>query len=262
MIGKKNSNFKIIMALIFLVILGLACVILPVFLNLKIELLVCCFLGYILFITILWACFGKVKNKLIKKMIEVLCFPLFVFYILLQLILPTLTLMFSATILLIITFGLPFILFNSIEYIFAFGLTKSTMGFLSITLGTIISVYCSKYLLPLILRISPQLNSEKMGTKYLRELVTLFYQKNNVIFFIYLCYFVFLLIMSFMKIQYTQPLFSKNTDLAILQSFLVFIAFTNMIMKSKDVLLAPKSLLIIYLKIIFSGIEDNKDITI
>jgi len=255
MTDKKNSNFKIIVTLVILVVLGIAFVCLLTFF--KFELFVYCFLGYMVFTAILMVCLSNVKNKIVKTTLEILYFPLSVLYILLKLILPTMTLLLNAFILLMLAFGLPFIFLNSIECAFAVGLTKSTMGFLSITFGTIISVFCSKYLLSLILRISPPLNSEKTETKYLRELVTLFYQKNNVIFFIYFCYFIFLLIMSFMKIQFAQPLFLQNTDLAILQSFLVFIAFTNMIMKSKDVLLAPKSILTVYLKIIFSGIEDK-----
>ena len=38
--------------------------------------------------------------------------------------------------------------------------------------------------------------------------------------------------------------------MAILQSFLVFIAFTNMIIKSKDIKLAPQTILALYAKII------------
>jgi len=102
--------------------------------------------------------------------------------------------------------------------------------------------------------------TENPKNKYLKELTSIFFQKNNLLFFIYACYFIYLGIMSFFKIQYEKPLLSIETDLAILQSFLVFIAFANMIVKSKDVSLAPQRILYIYSKIIFDDdIIDNNE---
>ena len=46
-----------------------------------------------------------------------------------------------------------------------------------------------------------------------------------------------------MKIQYNEPLITTNIDSAILKAFLVFIAFSNMVNKSKDVEIKTKPLL-------------------
>lgn len=68
--------------------------------------------------------------------------------------------------------------------------------------------------------------------------------------------------MSFFKIQYGQSLLSTETDTAILQSFLVFIAFTNMIVKSKDIKLTPQTILYLYAKIIFGEeLNDSSNIS-
>ena len=46
-----------------------------------------------------------------------------------------------------------------------------------------------------------------------------------------------------MQIQYNEPLITTNIDSAILKAFLVFIAFSNMVNKSKDVKIKTKPLL-------------------
>ena len=75
------------------------------------------------------------------------------------------------------------------------------------------------------------------------ELALYVINKNNVNFLIYLAYFLFLSISGLMQIQYNEPLITTNIDSAILKAFLVFIAFSNMVNKSKDVEIKTKPLL-------------------
>jgi hypothetical protein len=250
---KLKENAKIILIVLILMTIGVLCSILPVFFNMKIGIIIIYFFGYIMLSMIILYIAKKYKNKLLKRIATIFSASLAVIHLILSLILPTAVLLFNTFILVIITFGIPFILMNQIEIIFDLGLKISTMFFLCISIASILSVYASKFLLKVILKYSPIMMdtyAEGPKNKYFKELTALFYQKNNIIFCIYFFYFVYLGIMSFLKIQYGQPVFPNDIDTAILQSFLVFIAFTNMFCKSKDVQLAPKLILRLYAKII------------
>ena len=55
------------------------------------------------------------------------------------------------------------------------------------------------------------------------------YQPSNIQFVIYLLYFIYLAVSTVHQLQTEGiPLFGKGWDLAVLESFLVFIAFSNM----------------------------------
>ena len=204
--------------------------------------------GYFVIAILLSLLSRRIKNSFFSKTVKVFCFPFMILALLAKIILPIFTLLFNAFILFALTIGVPLSLF----YFFDFGLQKTTIFFICFTFGTIMSAYCAKVLLTLVVKISSTIDSDKKDAQILEDLTALFYTKEFVIFFIFLFYCIFLIMMSFMKIQCAKPLFSENIDLALLQSFLVFIAFTNMVVKSKDVLLTPKSILAIYLKYLSS----------
>jgi len=257
---KLRENTKITFIVLGLII-GSVCITLPfMFSGLKIETVfqvLLWILGYALLIMEISYFTEKCKNKLFKQILFVFSIPFHSFFLILSLIQPTLVLLFNASILFMVSFGIPFILFNFLNL----GLKTSTTLFLCISIASILSVYASKYLLKIIFRFSPVMMdtiAEKPQNKYLKELTALFYQKSNIIFCIYFFYLVYIAVMSFIKIQCNQPVFRNDIDLAILQSFLVFIAFTNMLLKSKDVQLAPKSILRLYAKIIFGDVIKEK----
>jgi hypothetical protein len=66
-----------------------------------------------------------------------------------------------------------------------------------------------------------------------------------------------LIISNFVQIQYNTPLMSIAIDNAVLKSFLVFIAFSNMINKSGEVDIESKFLLNKILKLIESHYNRN-----
>ncbi len=248
-----TKKSRITIFLLTLITVSLLCLMLPIILGIKIETITYSFLALLAVNCILFYLTEKTKNKILQKISFIFSIPLSIIHLIFSLGMPTGVLLFNAVILYIISFGIPFLIMDQIEILFNFGLKRATMYFFCISFASILSVYLSKYLLKFILKISPvtmDTYTEKPKNRYLKELTTVFYQKNNIIFLIYTCYFVFLGIMSFFKIQYEQPLLSTETDMAILQSFLVFIAFTNMIIKSKDIKLAPQTILALYAKII------------
>lgn len=69
---------------------------------------------------------------------------------------------------------------------------------------------------------------------YREKLAYYLIQPSNVVFILYLLYFILLAITGFMQIQYGRNLISAGYDTAILKAFLVFIAFTNMKTKAQS----------------------------
>lgn len=259
---KLNENTKMKLILLGLILFSILCVTVPLILHINPLHFGWFMMGYLFFDVLLSAIAKKLNNKILNKIAEINTYSLYIIFIILQIGLPTLVLLFCAALLFIITFGIPLILINSIETIFELGIKMPTMIFLSLSTASILSAYLSKYLLNFILKIATMLNDpygDKPQQAQLKEFVTMFYQKNNVIFLIYFCYFIYLIVTAFYKIQFEKSIFDDSEiDLAILQSFLVFLAFSNMIVKSKDVTLTAQSLLRIYLKIFFSKKNDEK----
>ena len=238
---RMEQKPRIIIILLTLMVVSFICLMLPIILGIRMEVFVYFLLGLIALGLILSYLAEKTKNKILQKMSFIFSIPLSIIHLILSLGIPTGVLLFNAVILFIVSFGIPLLIMNQIETLFNFGLKRATMYFCCISFASILSVYLSKYLLKFILKVSPvtmDTYAEKPQNKYLKELTSVFYQKNNIIFLIYACYFVYLGIMSFFKIQYGLPLLSTETDTAILQ-------------------LAPQTILYLYAKIILG--EELKD---
>lgn len=259
---KENKKGKFIfIGLTFVSFISLT---LPIILDINFLYFGLIILGYAIFSITLSYIAKRTENHLLNKLVTITAYPLAIIFIILRLGVPTFALLFNAIFLFIMTFGFPFILMNRLVSIFEIGLKKPTILFLALTLASILSVYLSKYLLSFILKGSPILRGtyeDRPRHKYLQELTTIFYQKNNILFFIYFCYFIYLGTTAFSKIQIGTPIFSNETDLAIQQSFLLFLAFSNMVAKSKDVILAPQAILSIYAKIAFGKDSDDEQKT-
>ena len=67
--------------------------------------------------------------------------------------------------------------------------------------------------------------------------------ERNMVFLLYLIYFVVLAVSGYRLIQYNAYLLSESIDAAIIKAFLVFIAYTNMRVKGKDTEIEAKELL-------------------
>ena len=66
---------------------------------------------------------------------------------------------------------------------------------------------------------------------------------SNMVFLIYLIYFVFLSVSGYLLIQNGAYMISESFDVAILKAFLVYIAYTNMRTKAKNTEIEAKELL-------------------
>lgn len=169
---------------------------------------------------------------------------------LISILLPSIV--YSFVILIISTYGIPFIIIYGLNSFIDIGLKLTTITFISLSLASILLVYASEYLLPIILNYNPFMlknsNDEPIRV-YTRQLVTLVYIRGNVMFLVYLFYLVFIFVTALYRTQYDKP-FIEETDAPILQSFAIFLAFTNMMTKSKDTILKRHELLALFHKII------------
>lgn len=117
--------------------------------------------------------------------------------------------------------------------------------FLMLTTVSIILVGLNKYLLRFVLRYSPVFtqNKGRNDTLELIKLTEYIFNPNNIRFIIYLLYFIFLFFFSLSYLDERSVFENKLLDNAILQAFLVFLAYDSIRINSKDIKLLPSIIL-------------------
>ena len=146
-------------------------------------------------------------------------------------------------------------LINILVYIFKFKLLEETTIFILLSSISIVSVYGQKIIHWAIKKYSP------LKQAFEQELAFYVIHRSNLIFFIYLMYLLFFCVSNFIQIQCHFPLISIEIDNAILKSFLVFIACSNMLTKSKEMEVKAKDLFIKIINLFFiQGKQPPKDV--
>ena len=146
-------------------------------------------------------------------------------WLLVQLVFPSLLLMVGFMFIVLVPFALINLALKALNSVVA--ITPQTILFISLSVGAIISAYYSKPLFGWFSRVLTA-NGHRYE-KYFQEMVEYVYQPSNIQFVIYLLYFIYLAISTVHLLQAEgAPLFGNGWDLAVLESFLVFIAFSNM----------------------------------
>ncbi|MBZ9731692.1 hypothetical protein LB467_18570, partial [Salegentibacter sp. JZCK2] len=85
-------------------------------------------------------------------------------------------------------------------------------------------------------------NSEKLKKYKFKELTDYLISGNNIRFMIYISYFIYLLLFNIFDLQ-NQNLYSNSMiDKAVLQSFITFIAFDNVLKNFKNLEFKPSEL--------------------
>lgn len=146
-------------------------------------------------------------------------------WLLVQLIFPALLLLVGFMFIILVPFAFLFMALKAASTVVA--INPQTILFISLSAGAIISAYYSKPLFGWLSRVL-MANGHRYE-KYLQEMVEYVYQSSNIQFVIYLLYFIYLAVSTVYQLQTEGvPLFGNGWDLAVLESFLVFIAFSNM----------------------------------
>lgn len=146
-------------------------------------------------------------------------------WLLAQLVFPTILLLVGFVFIILVPFALINLTLKALSTVIYINL--QTILFISLSAGAIISAYYSKPLFGWLSRILT-VNGHRYE-KYFQEMVEYVYQPSNIQFVIYLLYFIYLIVSTVHQLQTEgMPLFGNGWDLAVLESFLVFIAFSNM----------------------------------
>ena len=195
----------------------------------------------------------KSKIRWLKECIQnIFGVVLYILVILCRVIAPIMALMLTLIVLYFLTFAMPYVAINRVPSLFGYPLSLDLVLFLSLICSFVGSVYLVKYLRKAVIWSLKYLmrDFEKIQVTRLEEFINIFYQKENVLFLIYLIYFGFILFLSTIKFQGISSILNDGTEEVILQSFLAFLAFANLNTKFRDVKLAPRKLFELYIKII------------
>ena len=235
MVCKDSFHLKFLVGFIFIVLISY------LFHNHPSE----CVIGFLIYVfslLVLYVVKNSFKNNSVHNIYTVLLYPISCSYMPIGLLLIAAA--FSC-----IVFIAPFVLSVYIVKYLSISIKTETLLFLCISLGSIFSVSVNKQIIKVLfgfVKLVFNSNYNPRRYKYFNKLVCKLYKSNVLTLFVYTLYFIFLLIVSYCKIQGTGPFLSETYDSAILQSFLVFIAYSNICTKSSGVNLCLKQFNDIY----------------
>lgn len=188
-----------------------------------------------------WIAMAK-PEKVMGSVKYVIDIPIYFVYLFVSLIHPFISIVGTYFFIGMFAFGVPAIILVGVTKVGWWALRPETMAFIVLAIG---SVICSTYsLTKWIIRNTPLKNWGNHTYEGHREQLAFYLaHPSNMIFILYLIYFVLLTISGYMLIQDGRYLISESFDLAILKAFLVFIAYTNMKVKAKETEVDAKELL-------------------
>lgn len=171
--------------------------------------------------------FGK-RNKVLGIIYKTAQWNLQVLWFILMLIYPSMLLLMGLMVIVLSPFSVVMMTLKSLATVVS--ISSQTMLFTSLTLGAIISAHYSGPLFGWLSRVLTA-NGHR-HEKYFKMMVEYVYKPANIQFVVYFLYVVYLVVSTIYKFETDgSGLIGNDMDLAVLESFLVFIAFSNM--KSK-----------------------------
>lgn len=200
-------------------------------------------LGYVSICTLAEWVYRKLPCKVTNILRNIVSIPFFVMYLLFEIAMPFVTIVGTYVFVAMIVFGVPALLLIGLGKMGVFDLRPETIAFIVFSLG---SILCSNYhsMTKWIIRHSPfHDRGDHTYESYRQELADYLIHPSNIVFALYLVYFIFLAISGFVQIQDGEYMISEGGDAAVIKAFLVFIAFTNMRSKQKDAQFDVKELL-------------------
>ena len=228
-----NAKLRLSIFTICFIGLGLSVLYIWIAMELKCKLLIAIFASLMLYSI---AC--KIKSK--KTIITILCYimsiPIQSFYLWLKYMQPSFTISLAYILLGLYSFGIPFLISKGLSFFFQWHFTMETIIFLTLSIGSIVSVHCNFIIHWIIKEWSPLKNWGNHKYEGVRTDLALYVtSKNNIHCIISFSYVIFLIYTSFIHIQYNEVWITKGIDTSIQKAFIVFIAFSTMMTKRKDV---------------------------
>lgn len=168
------------------------------------------------------------RNMVIGLIYKFAQWNLQVLWLILMLIIPSMLLLFGLMVIVLFPFSITFMALKSLATVVS--ISSQTVLFVSLTLGAIISGHYSG---PLFGWLSRALTANgHRYEEYFKQLVEYVYKPTNIQFVVYFLYVVYLAVSTIYKFEMDGAgLIGNDMDIAVLESLLVFIAFSNM--KSK-----------------------------
>lgn len=217
------------------------------------------FFGYIA-ISIITVIFKlKFNNKVVDKISGIILIPAGILYAIGTVTIPFMFVFMHLLYYVMISVVLPIQITQGLIY---FGylsfLTETTIFFFQITTSVFISVLFNHQIRQLIYLISPARfkTSKKLKPYELDKLTDYLISENNIRFLIYFLYFLSLIAINYSDFQGDSLTGKTNFDKAILQSFIIFIAFDRVLSLLMDLEFKPSTFLKKIVQSISSKIKD------
>lgn len=204
------------------------------------SLLVVC--GYVAVHTLVCWMARAIPGKVMSALKYIIDIPFYFVYLVVSLTQPFITIAGTYFFVGMFAFGVPAIILVGVSSAGWWTLKPETIAFIVLAIG---SMLCSTYAVTKwMLRHTPLKNWGNHTYELNREQLAFYLvHPSNMVFLLYLIYFMLLTVSGFMLIQNGTYLISESFDMAILKAFLVFIAYTNMRVKAKDTEVEAKELL-------------------
>lgn len=184
----------------------------------------------------------RIPGKLMKEGERIVSAPITLVYILVGMEQPFIVIVGTYFFVALYAFGVPAIIMTAITRTGWLALRPETIVFIALALGSVLCV--THPITKWIIRFSPLKNwGNHEYERHREQLAYYLVHPSNMVFMLYLIYFLFLAVSGYRFIQYDSFLLSESVDAAILKAFLVFIAYTNMRVKWKETEIEAKELL-------------------
>ena len=189
--------------------------------------------GYVFLYYVIKRLEQKFPSRMTKMLERITQIPYLILFSLVALIHPFIAIVGTYFFVVLFSFGIPAMMLIWFSKIELCTLRPETISFIVISIGSVLSSTHS--VTKWIIRSSPL--QDRGNHEYEKNRENLAYylvHPSNMVFLLYLLYFVFLAISGFLFIQFDKFLFSESIDYSILKAFLVYIAYTNMRIKAKE----------------------------
>lgn len=201
------------------------------------------FVGYLFLYSLIGWIYLKWPVKILNAIRFSMSIPLEILNFLFRAISPFFTIVGTYLFVALFTFGVPAIILTGLSRLGWVVLRPETITFIVFTIGSILcsnSYRSTKW----IIHQTPLKDWGNHRYEAYREKLAIYLiHPSNVIYLLYLIYFIFLGVSGFLQIEDGSYLISKDFDAAILKAFLVFMAFANMRTKSREAKADIKELL-------------------
>ena len=186
---------------------------------------------------------NRIGGKLLKSINQVISVPMVALYGLVGMVQPFITIVGTYFFLVVFAFGVPALILTFLSKLGWWMIKAETIAFIVMAFGSVVCAHFYRATKWMVHQTPMRDWGNHRYESFREELAVYLIHPSNVVFLLYLAYFIILALSGFMQIENGSYLISESFDTAILKAFLVFIAFTNMRNKAKDAEIDAKKIL-------------------